>query len=150
MKNTVKKHYKKIIFLGLLKKLVLLYFLFSSIAHADWHGNIEFTDYEENATLYLVNYYPYQHFKDIYLGSTDSKAIIKNRPFGDLYDLEDAVSLNDNQWNYLRQDSHLIEWNKYTDDFGMTLHQTNFIYALVGALIGFTFLFFFIYAIMGV
>jgi len=150
MKYISKSTYIKIIAFGLFKKLVLIYFLFFATAHASGtYGGIYFDDYEEKASIYLINYYPYQHFRDIYLGSTDSKDIIKKRPFVDLSDLENTVSLNDRQWNYIRQDSHLIDWNKYTDEFGMTLHQTNFIYALVGTLIGFTFLFFFIYIIIG-
>lgn len=118
-----------------------MFFLFYNSLFADVTiKNVYFTDYEENATLYFVNYYPYQDFIDIRLGSSDSRAIVRDRPFTSLTDLADNVSMSTDQYNYLRQASHLVDWNVYTDDFGMTLHQTNFTYAILGTLVGFTFL----------
>jgi len=143
-----KKHYKKLIVFGIAKKVFLILFILNTASHADGtYNDVYFTSYEENATLYLVNYYDYQTFKDCYIGSTDSKSIIKNRVdelYTSLDDLLDKVSLNKNQLHYLKQKSHLIEWNKFTNDFGLTLLQTNFLFALTAVLIGFVFLFFFI------
>ena len=144
---------KLIISLMVLKKFIFLYFLFYSPLNASGtYSNVDFNDYEENATLYLVNNYSYQDFKNLRISATTSKNIINGRvewEYETIWDIDDISGISKKQLHYLKQESHLIDWNKYTDKFGMTLHQTNFIYALTGVLIGFTFMFFSIYAIMG-
>jgi hypothetical protein len=150
MKYILRKHKYKIIIFSILKKLFLIYVLSSSLLRAEGtYSGVYFTDYEENATIYLCNYYPYQHFKNLYISSSTSKNIINNRFYTSISDIDDVSGVAKKQLRYLREDSHLIDWNKYTDDFGMTLHQTNFIYALSGVLIGFSFLFVFISIVKG-
>jgi len=153
MKNLFRKHYKKIIFFGLIKKFLIIYFLFSNslLFSSGTYSNTYFTDYEENATIYLANYYSYQSFKNLRISATTSKNLVNSRinsPYTSIADIDAVSGISKTQLNYLRQQSHLIDWNHYTDDFGMSLHQTNFIYALVGSLIGFVFLFFFVQIII--
>ncbi|WP_457744958.1 hypothetical protein [Sulfurimonas sp.] len=147
-----KKHYKKIIIFGLLKKLVLVLFFMGVFSHAEGtYSGIYFTDYEENATLYFCNYYNYIDINDVVRNSNAANNIVNGRVDGLYSSISDIDSLGyvtANRLHRLKQESHLIDWNIYTDDFGMTLQQTNFIYALVGSLIGFTFLFFFIYILI--
>jgi hypothetical protein len=153
MKNISKSTYIKIIAIGLFKKLVLIYIFFYATAHAaGTYSGIYFDDYEEKATLYYCNYYSYTDFYNVLKNSSASKNIVNNRVNGlytSIKDIDNLGYVTANRLHRLKQQSHLIDWNKYTDEFGMTLHQTNFIYALVGTLIGFTFLFFFIYIIIG-
>jgi len=154
MKNISKSTYIKIIAFGLLKKLVLIYILFYGAAHASGtYSGIYFDDYEEKATLYLCNYYSYSYLNDVINNSTTSRNLINGRIetlYSTVSDIDDISGVGSKTLHYLKQESHLIDWNTYTDEFGMTLHQTNFMYALVGTLIGFTFLFFFIYIVIGV
>ncbi len=137
---------KKLFYFGLIKKALLIFlFLFtSSYAEGDYSG-VHFTDYEENATVYLCNYYSQGYLKDILQNNNTAKNIVDGR-FNSRYtsvsDIDKVNGVNKYRLARLRDASHLIDWNSYTDDFGMTLHQTNFIYALTGALIGFGFFFF--------
>ena len=152
MKAFFKKHYKKILIFKKKKKFLLVYFLFYSTAHAEGtYSGIYFTSYEENATIYLANYYPYAHFKDLRITSTTSKNLVNGRKhnlYSSIDDIDSVSGISGTQLAYLRQDSHLIDWNNYTTDWGMTLHEQNFIYALLGTMIGFVFMFFFILTII--
>jgi len=136
-----------------MKKLLLITsFLFLSTlmnASVTIQG-IYFNDYEEKASLYLCNYYPLQAFIDLGLSNIQSERIIDNRVniYTSLADMQNINSLDSYDLDRIKKQSHLIDWNVYTDDFGMTLHQTNFLYGLTGALIGFTFLFGFIQIII--
>jgi hypothetical protein len=152
MRSFYKKHWKKFLLFGLIKKALIIFFLFHSSLHASGtYSGIKFTDYEENATVYLANYYSYQTFKNLRITSTTSKNLINDRKkqlYKTVSDIDKVSGISGTQLSYLRQESHLIDWNKYTDDFGMSLHQTNFVYAILGALIGSIWLFFFIYMIV--
>lgn len=128
-----------------MKKFIFLSFLvYSSLFGSGTYNGVFFTDYEENATIYLCNYYPFSHFLNLNLSSTEALNIVNNRPYTTMTEISNLVTTVD----YLRADSHLVDWNTYTDQYGMTLTQTNFSYALMGNLIGFTFLFFFIFVII--
>ena len=137
---------KKLLFFGLIKKALLIFLFLSSSSYASGtYSGIYFTDYEENATIYLCNYYSYQSLRDILTSSSTAKNIINSRVkslFTSVYDIDRVSGVSSKKLHYLKQASHLINWNQYTDQFGMTLHQTNFIYALSGALLGFGFFFF--------
>jgi len=133
-------------------KVLLTLFLFLISLNADeWIENVHFSDYELNASLYLCNYYSYQDFKDLRISSTTSKNLVNDRvsyDYGYMYDVADVSGVGTKQLDYIRRASHLIDWNTYTNDFGMTLHQTNFIYALLGALFGFLWISVFTYLII--
>ena len=148
-----KSTYIKLGILGLIKKALFIYLLTQThLFGSGTYSKIYFTDYEENATVYLANYYSYQSFKNLRISATTSKNLVNDRKsslYKTVSDIDAVSGISGTQLHYLKQQSHLIDWNIYTDDFGMTLHQTNFIYALVGSLIGFTFLFFFILSIVG-
>lgn len=131
-----------------MKILTLIVFLFLNFLNADeTHSNVNFTDIEINSTLYLCNYYSYQTFRDLKLTNDSSSAIIKERKdnlFTSISQVDSLTGINGKQLHYLKQESHLIDWNTFTDEFGMTLHQTNFLYGLTAVLIGFVFLFSFV------
>jgi len=143
---------KKLFYFGLFKKFLLILFLFLSTSKADGtYSGIYFTTYEENATVYLCNYYSYGYLKDIVNNSTTANNIVNGRVdslYTSVSDIDAISGVSKNRLHRLKQASHLIDWNKYSDDFGMTLHETNFIYALVAVLIGFVFLFFSVYVLV--
>jgi len=148
-----KSTYIKLGILGLVKKALFIYLLTQThLFGSGTYSGIYFTDYEENATLYLCNYYNYIDIYNTTRNRTASNNIVDTRVDGlytSIQQIDDLGYVTANRLHRLKQQSHLIDWNVFTDDFGMTLHQTNFIYALVGSLIGFTFLFFFILSIIG-
>lgn len=137
-----------------MRKLLLLSFLFFSSLlslHASGtYSGIYFTDYEEEASLYLCNYYSKQTFKDLGFGNTDANAIVNNRVnlYTSITDIDNLSSIGSADLDKIKKESHLIDWNIYTDDFGLTLTQTNFLYGLTGLLIGFTFLFASVYVLI--
>ena len=147
MRKIYKKHWKKFLLLGLIKKAIILFFLFHSSLYASGtYSDVNFTDYEENATVYLANYYSYQDFKNLDISSRTSKNLLSARDdalFETVSDIDDVNGIGTDQLYYLRQASHLIDWGNYTNQLGLTLHQTNFLYGLTAILIGFTMLIFF-------
>lgn len=132
------------------KSIFFLFLVYNSLFAAGTYDGVDFTDYEEQAALYLCNYYPYQLFIDLSISSTDSGRIIDARtvPFIHISEVANISGIDAVDMYKIRAQSHLIDWNIYTDDFGMTLHQTNFIYALTGVLVGFVFLFAFVFMII--
>ena len=135
-----------------MKKILIMSFLFLSFLRAEGtYSDVYFTDVEENATIYLCNYYSYSDFRNIRIDEDTATNIVNTRIDG-LYesveDIDDVDGIETNQLHYLKQKSHLIDWNVYTDDFGLTLHQTNFLFGLSGLLIGFIFLFGFIQVVI--
>ena len=131
----------------MIRFLLLIAFAFSLSNASGTYGGFLFNDYEENASLYLVNYYPKQHFVDIGFSTTYAQNLIAYRPYSSLSQLGGLGGYQAAYFGYLRSDSHLIDWNVYTDQFGMTLHQTNFLYGLTGLLVGFGFMIGFIIVI---
>jgi len=139
-----------------MKKLLLLSLLFLSsllsLNASGTYSGVSFTDYEENATIYFVNYYSYQNLKGVLNSSSTSNKILSHRKddlFTSIPEIDDISGVNTQRLHNLKQQGHLIDWNVYTDDFGLTLHQTNFLYGLTGVLIGFVFLFGFIQILIG-
>ena len=143
---------KKLIIFGLIKKIIIFVFLFSTTLHAEGdYSGVHFSDYEENATIFLCNNYSYQDLKDILISSSTAKNIVRDRidsPYTSVSDIDSVSGVNKSRLHYLKQASHLVDWSLYSDEFGMSKHQTNFIYALSAVLIGFTFLFFSIFALI--
>lgn len=119
--------------------------LFFSLSNAEITlKSVTFDDYEQNASTHLVKYYPYQDFIDIGLSSTSSAYILACRDNDTPTLTCVSNALNSSELMRIREKSHLIDWNVYTDELGMTLHQTNFLYGLTGLLIGIGFYFGFI------
>ncbi|WP_373002617.1 hypothetical protein [Sulfurimonas sp.] len=137
-----------------MRKLFLLSFLFFSslvsLQASGTYSGIYFTDYEEQASLYFCNYYSEKDFLDIGLSNTDITSLVNNRInlFISITEIDNLSAIDSLDLDKIKKQSHLIDWNVYSDDFGMTLHQTNFLYGLTGVLIGFVFLFGFIQIII--
>ena len=133
------------------KSCFIIFLIHSSLFASGTYSGIHFTDYEENATIYLANYYSYAHFKDLRISATTSKNLVNDRKenlYTSIPDIDNVRGISGTQLSYLKQDSHLIDWNIFTTDWGLTLHEQNFIYALLGTILGSIFLFFFIYSIV--
>lgn len=125
-----------------MKKIIfLLISLYSFSYSAGTYDTYVFTDYEENASLYFCNYHDYQSFIYIGLAAADANAIIGLRPITSLATVAANTNITGLDMAKIRAKSHIIDWNDYTDDFGMNPIQTNFLYALSGVLFGFSFLF---------
>ena len=134
-----------------MKKSLLLFFLvYNSLFAAGTYDGVPFSDYEEQAGLYFCNYGDYTTFVGLGISAADSKLIVDNRNtlYTSLSQVAALTGIVNTDMYRIRQHSHLVDWNIYTDDFGMTLHQTNFTYALTGVLVGFVFLFAFIFMII--
>lgn len=135
-----------------MKKYVFSSLLLSSFLFAEGtYSGIFFTDYEENATLYLVNYYDYTTLKRILNNSTTTNNILKVRlssPYTSITQLDNTSGVSKRRLNDLRLYSHILDWSNYTSDLGLTLHQENFLYGLTGILIGFSFLLIFILVVV--
>jgi len=126
-----------------MKTVFLFLFFFCSLSNAAIIvKTISFDDYEENASTYLITYYPKQTFLDLGLSDLEANEILNCRnswtPTLTCIDLSalSAVSVL-----RIREQSHLIDWNVYTDSLGLKLVDTNFLYALSGVLFGFSFFF---------
>ena len=124
-----------------MKKIIfLLTSLYSFSYSAGTYDTYVFNDYEENASLYFCNYHDYQSFIYIGLAAADANAIIGLRPITSLATVAANTNITGLDMAKIRAKSHIIDWNIYTDDLGLTLTQTNFLFGLSGVLFGFTFL----------
>lgn len=128
----------------MIRLLSIVSFIFSLSNASITLKGVTFDDYEQNASTYLVQYYPYQDFLNIGLSSTSSAYVLACRDNDTPTLTCVSNALNSSDLMRIREKSHLIEWNVYTDELGMTLHQTNFLYGLTGLLVGFGFYFGFI------
>lgn len=128
-----------------MKFFLLLLFTFSLSNAAITLKTVTFDDYEENASTHLITYYPYQDFLWMGLSTTNAGRILtcRNNLTPTLMCVSNA-GLTTADLMRIREKSHIIDWNVYTDFLGMTLPQTNFLYGLSGLLIGFIFMFAFI------
>ena len=71
---------KKLFIFGLIKKVLLIFLFLSTSSYADGtYSGVYFTDYEENATLYLCNYYSYSDLKDILNNSSAANNLVNGR-----------------------------------------------------------------------
>lgn len=128
-----------------MKLLILLSFLFSLSNAAITLKTVVFDNYEENASTYLITYYPYQDFINMQLTATQAGYIMTCRNnLTPTLSCGSTAGLTTANLMRIREKSHLIDWNVYTDQFGLTLHETNFLYGLTGLLVGFGFYFGFI------
>lgn len=132
-----------------MKFLLLLSFIFSLSNAAITLKTVVFNDYQENASTHLITYYPYQDFINMNISATNSGRIMtcRNNNTPTLTCVSNA-GLATADLMRIREKSHIIDWNVYTDDLGMTLPQTNFLYGLTGALIGFVFMLGFILVVI--
>ena len=134
-----------------MKKILSVFLLLSSFLFGGTYSGVTFTSYEENATLYLVNYYDYTSLNNIINNSTTTNNILNARlssSYTNIADLDNTSGISKIKLNDLRLYSHLIDWSNYTNDLGLTLHQTNFLYGLTGLLIGFTMLISFVLVVI--
>lgn len=124
----------------MIKRIFLVLIFMFSLSNASITINgIAFDDYEQNASTHLITYYPLRTFSDMGLDTTEQIAILNCRnAFSPSLECVGG-SLSPASMLRIREQSHLIDWNVYTDQFGMTLHQTNFLYGLTGLLVGFGF-----------
>lgn len=126
-----------------MKKSILLLCALSSLSFcAGTYDGYAFTDFEENASIYFLNYHDKVSITGLGLSSADATAIIGMRPITSLATVASNSNITGTDMALIRAKSHIIDWNIYTNDLGMTLTDTNFLYALSGTLFGFTFLYF--------
>lgn len=121
-------------------KLLLTIFILFSLSNASVTvQGVYFDDYEQNASNHLLTYYPQITFHEMGLDSSAQLSILacRNNSTPGLSCVGSSLSSAD--LLRIREQSHLIDWNVYTDQFGMTLHQTNFLYGLAGLFVGFGF-----------
>jgi hypothetical protein len=131
-------------------RFLLFISLFFSLSNAAITlKSVTFDDYEQNASTYLVKYYPYQDFIYIGLSASSSSYVLACRDNDTPTLTCVSNALSSSELMRIREKSHLIDWNVYTNELGMTLHQTNFIFALGGLFLGFMFFYFSIKFVSG-
>jgi len=125
----------------------LSFLLLPLFLSAGTYSGIEFTEVEENTTLYLVNYGSFIDINDILRDSTVTNNILDERfslrpdGFTSISQLDNVSGVNRKKlWN-LKQSSHIFDTRQYVNDLGLTFPQYHFLMALSGLLLGFLFLF---------
>ncbi len=131
--------------------LVLIAFSFSLSYAAITIKGVVFSDFDENATTYLISYYPQITFADLGLSTTLQAGIMSCRN-------SETPTLNCLKNNgfvkadflRLREQSHLIDWSLATNELGINQRDFNFMTSLSGVLFGFVFLFFMIFTAVNI
>lgn len=135
-----------------MKRIILLLSLLFSLSYASITlQGVSFTDTEENASTYLITYYPYQTFLDMKLSSgTPINAIMncRNNKTPSLSCISPSCTAPDLM--RIREYSYLIDWSLVTNSLGINQRAYVSIMGVLGALIGFTFAFFLIYTVVNI
>jgi hypothetical protein len=122
--------------------------------------SVYFSDYEQNASEFLVSYYPYSTFTSLNLSTTNAGRILtcRNNNSYPILTCASSAGLANTDLMRIREYSHLIypvdanitqPYYVCTNSLGVSDFQFNFLWALTGILIGSLFLFFFISIVTG-
>lgn len=130
-----------------MKKILFLFLSFCAFANASITlKSVSFTDQEENASTYLISYYPYSTFTG--LGFTDTQANYIMTCRNSLTPTLTCVSnagLTTATLMRIREQSYLIDWSLVTNSLGINQRDYSSLMGLMGAMFGFAFVFFLIY-----
>ncbi|MDD2358720.1 MAG: hypothetical protein PHX13_12495 [Thiovulaceae bacterium] len=138
-----------------MKKIILFLSLFFSLSYgAITLKTVTFTDQEQNASAYLVSYYPYQSFIDLQLTSTQVGYIMtcrnNNTAQASMLSCASSAGLTTANLMRIREASYLIDWSLVTNALGINQRAYTTIMGLMGALIGFIVAFFLIYTVVNI
>lgn len=139
-----------------MKKIIFILFSFCSLLFsAGTYDGYAFTDEEEKYSLYFVNTSLTTEMTGIGLTSTDATAIIGLRPISSLTTVASNSNITGRDMVLIRSRSYAVEipdhsiYNEYTA-LGIKQYEFNFLMALMGSFIGFTFVFFLVYTVINI
>lgn len=139
-----------------MKKIFFLLFSFYNLAFsAGTYDGYSFTDEEEIYSLHFVNTALTTEMTGIGLASADSTAILGLRPITALSTVASNTNITGKDMLYIRSRSYAVDipdhsiYNQYTA-LGIKQYEFNFLMALMGSFIGFSFVFFLIYSVVNI
>jgi len=138
-------------------RFLLLFSLLYNFSNADTItvNGVDFTDQEQNQTMVVLSYSSYQDFLNLSVSQTSALSLLSCRDTNQI-GLICASSLSSSELRRIREYSYLVtlpdqnvSMNTYTP-LGIKQYEFNFINALMGGLIGFSVLLFFLYTITNI
>jgi hypothetical protein len=133
-----------------MKKILFLFLSFCAFANAAITlKTVVFNDQEQNASTYLITYYPYQDFINLGFTATQAGYVMTCRnSLNPTLTCVSNAGLTTATLMRIREQSYLIDWSLVTNSLGINQRDFNSIMALMGALFGFSFVFFLIYIVV--
>lgn len=139
-----------------MKKIIFTLFSFCSLAFsAGTYDGYAFTDEEEKYSLHFVNTAIATDLSGIGLTTTDATAIQGLRPITSLTTVASNTNITGRDMLLIRSRSYAVEipdhsiYNEYTA-LGIKQYEFNFLMALMGSFVGFTFVFFLVYVVVNI
>jgi len=138
-------------------RFFLLFSFFYNLSNADTItvNGVDFTDQEQNQTMVVLSYSSYQDFLNLSISQASGLVLLNCRDTNQI-GLTCASSLSSSELRRIREYSYLvtlpdqnITMNSY-NSLGIKVYEFNFLNALMGALIGFAILLFFLYTITNI
>lgn len=135
-----------------MKRILLLLALSFSLSFGSISvQGVYFSDFDENATTYLISYYPKIIFSDLGLSATRQTNITDCRNSG----TPTLTCLNSkgfiaSDFRRILEQSHLIDWSLATNALGINQRDFNYMNSLSGVLFGFVFLFFMVLTVVNI
>ncbi|MDD5157785.1 hypothetical protein [Sulfurimonas sp.] len=135
-----------------MKRILLLLALSFSLSFGSISvQGVYFSDFDENATTYLISYYPKIIFSDLGLSSTRQTNITDCRNSGtSTLGCLNSKGFVGSDFLRLREQSHLIDWSLATNALGINQRDFNYMNSLSGVLFGFVFLFFMVLTVVNI
>lgn len=131
--------------------LLLLALSFSFSFGATTVQGVVFSDFDENATTYLISYYPKITFSELGLSATLQTNLLNCRDIGtSTLSCLNSSGFSGSDFLRLREQSHLIDWSLATNSLGINQRDFNYMNSLSGVLFGFVFLFFMILTVVNI
>jgi hypothetical protein len=138
-------------------RFLLFFSLLYNLSNADMItvNGVDFTDQEQNQTFVVLSYSSYQDFLNLSLSQTSVLSLMNCRDTNQI-GFTCASSLSSSELRRIREYSYLvtlpdqnITMNSY-NPLGIKVYEFNFLNALMGGLIGFSVLLFFLYTITNI
>lgn len=139
-----------------MKKIIFVLFSFCSLAFsAGTYDGYTFTDEEEKYSLHFLNTALTAEITGLSLTTTDATAIQGLRPITSLATVASNSNISGRDMLQIRSRSYAVDipdhsiYNNYTP-LGIKQYEFNFLMALMGSLIGFSFVFFLVYTVVNI
>lgn len=133
-----------------MKKIFFLFLSFCAFVNAAITlKTVTFNDQEQNASTYLISYYPNVTFTNLGFTATQAGYVMTCR--NSLTPTLSCVSnagLTTATLMRIREQSYLIDWSLVTNSLGINQRDYNSIMGLIGAMFGFAFVFFLLYIVV--
>lgn len=130
-----------------MKKIIFMFLSFYTLSFASITiKGVTFTDYEQNASTYIVSYFPRQFFVDLGYTTTKVSYVLTCRNEDDsTLTCVSNKGLSSTDLLRIRESSYLVDWSLVTNVIGINQRDYMSLMGLLGALFGFAFLFFMVF-----